>query len=647
MKFFLNCILTLLLVVIGTQFGISKAFAQKVAPDPTSVTMDEDGDTEIVEVTLDEPIIVPEEGDPWVTINISSNDDRVEVSPASVTFLDSEWTELKEFTITTVGDSILNLDNNVIITLSAVSDSEYYDGYENSVSVTLIDDEVDATPPDTFILSSDTDSSIATFEFSSDDVLATFECALDDGIVLEDFVPCVSPYMTPALINGEYIFYVRAIDAFSNEDLTPATESWTLLEPIAVWHLDETDGDTAEDSLGDNDGVVAGDQNWVSGRVGNALSFDGETNYITVDRPVEDVFTICAWIKTETGGNSPYHWQLAPIMESEVGSLGNDFGFGVDSNGYLAYGNGGDYDTTVNGSTSVVDNEWHHVCVTRSTLSMARLYVDGVEDASGVTSTGTLDGNANAYIGNGTDGAAYFGGLIDEILVYSTVLSADDILSLYQDTPPIITSVSPVDGGENIGTDALIVITFSDAMEPALIVSTGPCDEECPAYDVVWSEDATVLTLIKTNGPFEAGTEYTIEISEGIDEDGNVMEETYSWSFTTRAPSHSSSGGLSRRGRELRAAKLLAAQIPIPLPVTISPFMRLLKFSMTGEDIRTMQQLLNKKGYTLALTGPGSPGSETPYYGPKTLAMIKKFQLANGLIPDGIVGPLTWGMLNK
>ena len=60
-----------------------------------------------------------------------------------------------------------------------------------------------------------------------------------------------------------------------------------------------------------------------------------------------------------------------------------------------------------------------------------------------------------------------------------------------------------------------------------------------------------------------------------------------------------------------------------------------------GLDVKELQVWLNNHGYTIALTGPGSKGNETNKFGSLTKKAVIAFQKANGLTPDGIVGPKT------
>jgi hypothetical protein len=80
---------------------------------------------------------------------------------------------------------------------------------------------------------------------------------------------------------------------------------------------------------------------------------------------------------------------------------------------------------------------------------------------------------------------------------------------------------------------------------------------------------------------------------------------------------------------------------------TLPVFNRVLKLKMIGDDVKALQNYLNTHGYPVATTGPGSLGHETTLFGLLTKKAVIKFQLANKLVGDGIVGPKTMEVLNK
>jgi len=86
---------------------------------------------------------------------------------------------------------------------------------------------VDITLPDTGITAYPDDpsnSASASFSFISTEPGSTFECQLDGG----GFSACTSPKTYTGLADGDHTFEVRAIDASSNVDPSPASYSWTI-----------------------------------------------------------------------------------------------------------------------------------------------------------------------------------------------------------------------------------------------------------------------------------------------------------------------------------------------------------------------------------------------------------------------------------
>ena len=103
------------------------------------------------------------------------------------------------------------------------------DGEKNSnvATVTITVNSIDTIPPDTTITSAPpalTNSTSASFNFTSNEPGSTFECKLDAAT----FTACTSPQNYTALAAGTHSFQVRAIDPATNIDPTPAIYNWTV-----------------------------------------------------------------------------------------------------------------------------------------------------------------------------------------------------------------------------------------------------------------------------------------------------------------------------------------------------------------------------------------------------------------------------------
>lgn len=73
-----------------------------------------------------------------------------------------------------------------------------------------------------------------------------------------------------------------------------------------------------------------------------------------------------------------------------------------------------------------------------------------------------------------------------------------------------------------------------------------------------------------------------------------------------------------------------------------------LQYGMFGDDVKLLQQLLNKNGFPVSLSGVGSLGNETNYFGTLTKNALAKFQEANNITPSaGYFGPKTRAVMKN
>jgi hypothetical protein len=201
-------------------------------------------------------------------------------------------------------------------------------------------------------------------------------------------------------------------------------------ELVALWKLDETEGSIAEDSAGDNNGIVFGDAVWQpdGGMIKGALQFDGIDDYIETDfvlNPAEGAFSIFAWIK----GGDP-----GQVVLSQTGG----------ANWLSADPSEGNFTTELVPPTTrsplpplvsetvITDGNWHHIGFVRSGASRT-LYVDSVMAAEDVQNNLATSING-LYIGAGKnlEAGTFFSGLIDDVRIYNVALSAEKIATLTQ-----------------------------------------------------------------------------------------------------------------------------------------------------------------------------------------------------------------------
>jgi len=134
--------------------------------------------------------------------------------------------------------------------------------------------------------------------------------------------------------------------------------------------------------------------------------------------------TLSCWADVTASDNDGHIW----------GWLGNNDGL------RLFASSGGSNNVTalagssISSSVNIINDGYHHLAVSRDTSGFARLYIDGVQEASG--SIGGGNSVSNIRIFEFSDDLDMIDGGIDDCRVYKAELSAGDISTMYTNTEP-------------------------------------------------------------------------------------------------------------------------------------------------------------------------------------------------------------------
>ncbi|TSC84574.1 MAG: hypothetical protein G01um101417_105 [Parcubacteria group bacterium Gr01-1014_17] len=89
----------------------------------------------------------------------------------------------------------------------------------------------------------------------------------------------------------------------------------------------------------------------------------------------------------------------------------------------------------------------------------------------------------------------------------------------------------------------------------------------------------------------------------------------------------------------------LPAQAVAPLVSPVFTSSKALRSGATNNDVKVLQQLLNKIGITIAVSGDGSPGYETNRFGKLTEKAVQKFQVKYGIVSSGTPDTTGYGLV--
>lgn len=179
---------------------------------------------------------------------------------------------------------------------------------------------------------------------------------------------------------------------------------------------------------------------WVAGKVGNALDFDGSNDYVSFINDIPfayGYFSIAGWFYVRGTGGVDDEFPVFMQRDFDTGNGQSTVGIVVrNSNKKVHAQIRDDVDTLIQciGSTTITWNNWYHFAVVRTSDNI-KLYINGVQDCStNFSRWGSFSANiAVREIGRHTNSSGTGGianGRIDELRVYNRVLSLSEIQAL-------------------------------------------------------------------------------------------------------------------------------------------------------------------------------------------------------------------------
>ena len=157
----------------------------------------------------------------------------------------------------------------------------------------------------------------------------------------------------------------------------------------------------------------------------SSFTFDGINDYFlinssgTLNTFHQNPFSISFWFKTSTGGTMI-------LSEKATSSSAASRAFYIYlSGGTIVWYGGTASPSYTNGSYN--DGNWHHLACVAESNTVARIYIDGVDDTNNIAKDriGSSSVNAPIILGTTYNQSGFFlNGLMDEVSIWNTALSS-------------------------------------------------------------------------------------------------------------------------------------------------------------------------------------------------------------------------------
>jgi hypothetical protein len=195
------------------------------------------------------------------------------------------------------------------------------------------------------------------------------------------------------------------------------------------------DGNVKDSSGKGNDGTVVREPKWVTGKVGQAMDFDGMRDFVEVpdsaSLDIADAITMAAWVNPRS--TNDHRWLIA---KSAWGAA-ETYGLGITNAGAIECGVSINNAWTYRQTTQTIsDGTWSHI-VGQYSPPFIRVFINGKLSQEWNVGTSKINTNShNLLIGKQT-GNQFYGGSADDLRLYNRALSPEEILGLAGETAPV------------------------------------------------------------------------------------------------------------------------------------------------------------------------------------------------------------------
>jgi hypothetical protein len=248
-------------------------------------------------------------------------------------------------------------------------------------------------------------------------------------------VPILATAKTATPATAIYFYYAGSVlhDSFSSFGLNTWNESY-----LRVWHMNGENSDLGSPNV--KSGAVVdnlkahglGSSNKISGKIGEAIGLNGQSQFFHANGITINSFTVSAWVKWDSGTDTQ-----VIVTNDSLGVTKNGWQLRVDASGRpeMTTYRATNLFFAVTSPQSLNPGVWNHVAgfyaIQESGSSTVSLFLNGKIMASTAGSGIRLGQGGDISVGRNKNGTQYFNGAIDELRIVNAAQSSEWIKNEY------------------------------------------------------------------------------------------------------------------------------------------------------------------------------------------------------------------------